>query len=478
MTVAKKGFSPEAKGYRATLKALGATESTIHREGAVKMRAERMKAEESESVEVKAGKERLEELVERGDVDQNTMERLAIYLDCEPWEALKKLEGRGSILNKFIEAHRNRFVELKDDRSNFNLLDSYVGGDLRLVLRDADGLDLLDWYGDPTLRANNATDPEYGKITLDNEMSRLSYVSNGVTPDGKNIFLDIENLNVIDIWSLSKDHIKDKVWFSTSWDEKNLKILPALLRRDWWTMGREIAMALPGEFGYKDAREADLMITAQVEKIGRAFSQDFKKIDGAFYVGPKTEKQEKLRELDKKVAQEIVAGYRQVLENRRLVELAAKNEVRKADRAYKAERHGLLARLHEIEKQLGVGANLPAVREAAGPVAWFNKKMEGLAQMVSAKVRQQKQLVDSKREALWVERRQVASELTAQNNQAVRDQRKLALDDAPRSSSKDNGKYRENGVDVNYWSKKADDEMVNIVDEDLLQGQLDELKNK
>ncbi|HCC83434.1 TPA: hypothetical protein DEP96_01135 [Candidatus Uhrbacteria bacterium] len=450
-------------------------ESPIHREGAERMRAERLKAEEPESMEARAGKERLQELVERSDVDADTITRLAIYLECEPWEAVARLEKQTTKFDKLIETHRKQYIAEKDGRSQFNLLSSYIGDELGLVLREADSLDLLDWQHDPILLAKDVAS---NVKTSDLELRRIRQINYGVTPDKNVIDIDRANEGVIDMWSLAKNHTNSKPWFSVSWDESNLKIFPVMLRRDFWTIGRELVMALPKEFGYKDAKEADMIITAQVEKIGRAFSQDMKKIDGAFYVGPKTEKQEKLRELDKKVAQEIILKYKQVLENKRLEELAAKNEIRRADRAYKAERHELLARLHEIEKQLGLAVNLPAVRETTGPINWFNKKMESLAQMVSAKARYQKQLVDEQRKALWAERLLIANKLTKQNNEALRDNRKLVLGDAPRSSSRYSGAFEELGVDVDYWSKKADEEIVKIVDEDLVQEQLDELKRK
>lgn len=472
---AKKEFSPEAKGYRATLKALGKIESSVHRAGAEKMRAERMEGEAPESAEKRAGKERLAEIIEREESLAEPLERLAILLGNEPWQALQQLE-KNNELDRQIDVHKA--IRLKCE--SFRDIGATVVLQKRIdeLLAHNEVIDHLFTYGNDFLGE-----------TQDLEEKRILKITEGISSGYHHIKVEHDNHETVPAVFYKSQIEREPYYFR----ERQGFIQPAFLRRDFWTIGREIAIALPEMFGYKDAKEADRMITAQVEKIGRAFGQDFKKIDGAYYVGPKTEKQEKLRVLDKKMAAEIVTEYKTAVaeriarENQILAEAKAKELVvvkkeKAAEKKFKLLVREHLLRLHEINKEISP-AQLPATVEKSLLPRWLSNTMEGLALVMSSRVREQKKSEVDRLAKMKQERVDIIRDLTLLNDKLREKNTKYAFNDEPgfggRYAVRSMGHKLEIGRETrDYWDSKADEVVEKIVDEDLLQDQLDELKSK
>ncbi len=480
MVVTKRGLSPEAKGYRATLKALNKTESPIHREGAEKMRAERLKSEAPESAEARAGKERLAELVEHGDVDTDTIARLAIYLDCEPWEALSRLETSSDELSRWIDFHRQHADELVDLQDVNSTPWNGLQANIYRALLESDDLDTFTrWPFNPLLKIGlkDVNRADTTVLVEDTERLRISQVSLGLVKfnNDKPLFLCAENLT---------RYSTEKVPWSIVGHRSVVQA--DLLRRDLWTMGRELAMLLPEQFGYKDAKEADRMITKQVERIGQFVGQDFKKIDGAFYVGPKTEKQEKLRKLDKKVAQKIVVEYKQAIAEIAEKKAVQEKEENKREKEFKMRMQRHLVHLQAINQEIDP-VQLPATVERLTVSSWFNQTMEKLATIMSSKVRERKQLADDESMKLLADRQEILISLSKLND-AWRDSGRTSIyDDAPKLMQYQNGLDKVRAGGLEYWSRLAEETAIAAVDEylardkesdDLLRDKLDELKGK
>ncbi|MFZ2681913.1 MAG: hypothetical protein WAZ14_02375 [Patescibacteria group bacterium] len=301
-------FSPEAKAYRKALKQLSPGDAPMPsdsdladlRPGFQKVRARRLANEAGSSPEAvaaeKAGKERLKEVIERGDLTQSIINRLAVYLGCEPWEALAKTEKNKRLLSKLIA-----YSQRKDSK-------------LKTVCR----------RGDVSSRPEAILTAELGAMFLDQDV--MAEFAQVVRRDDKN-----EDFAGI---SLDGEVINDQLLFGKNYDDKGRSYVSpiTLAKKAWlgsekasewvdtlrteertntdlsksvvqdeqvWTALRILATELPNEFGYKDANEAEKIIGAYVEKIGRSVDLNFRFLDGAAY---KYFNEDRLREqLDSKI---------------------------------------------------------------------------------------------------------------------------------------------------------------------------------
>jgi hypothetical protein len=353
------GWSKEAKAYRASLKELApAGEPMPSREdmdtfrgAAETVRTRRLAKEAGKSPEQleaeTAGKERLAEFVERGDLSEVMMQKLAVHLECEPWQALEIAEKNPAVLSGLIENYRANEGWYPTGLKQMSAEEKPAFVLRRRLLNVSDEGERMEAAAHVLRRGK----PESKVAEVDlfqwrEDRGRLELHG---SPLREARFADRKEVQDI----LGKKQMSEGVLerFDGGYSLKNR----VATHKSFWTLGRTLVRELPEEFGYKDEKEADLTMKKALEDLGRAFKVRMRFIGDGAYIDEKNPDEEPLRKLEVEQAKAIAEEYRAAKAESEALVTEAEAKLRAADEELKHEkRERELVRQERIAKERAI----------------------------------------------------------------------------------------------------------------------------
>lgn len=382
---------------------------------------------------------RLAELVERREMSHAFIDRLAVYLDCEPWQALAYLEDRPETMHQIVALHS------KQKRENYEI--EKLQSNLEAVLlRLRQAIEIHDAVEEVYIQKESTALSPTGDHLKDVERFRP-----WEKPEESFHISPLERSSTDPDLSKSKQYgIAMEQFFSGGnpiagvqqpWNppQKNSLKSPILARRDFWTMVRIIGEIDNHGFGFNNSYGR---IDSIVEDIGRVFDPGLKRIDNAYYTGNKTPVQEKLRNLDVRDAEAIVARFK--IEQAKL-----QQQQEERSKQWEKERHDNLLRLSAINEQLS--SNLTIVRKQRGLLPWvvrqINSRIKAVYQQENERI---KKLMDERDNIL----------LRLESRVDLR-----SIIQALRNGKADVSQRQQYEKKLSEWSEKAEAEADREVDE-------------